>query len=113
MLFRSRRTTIQPPGLFALYVTLYCFGRFWIELLRIDNAHHVAGLRLNDWVAAAGVVLGLVWFRHTQRRVPRKGSEPPKPPGEPPRRLLPWRRGGKTDQPPAMAVPRGRVRRGR
>jgi prolipoprotein diacylglyceryl transferase len=92
----GRRFTIRPPGVFALYVTLYCFGRFWIEMLRIDTAHHIAGLRLNDWVAAVGVIGGLVWFLLSQRRgraKPRRVSRP-----------VPAR---------SMAVPRGRVRRGR
>jgi prolipoprotein diacylglyceryl transferase len=96
LVWLGRRFRLRPPGLFALYVTLYCFGRFWVELLRVDTAHHIAGLRLNDWVAAAGVVLGLLWFGYTQRRVrsrPRRASPPPLA--------------------GAMAVPRGRVRRGR
>jgi prolipoprotein diacylglyceryl transferase len=97
LIWIGRRFRIRPPGLFALYVSLYCFGRFWIELLRIDSAHHIAGLRLNDWVAAAGVVLGLAWFRHSQRRKTAKTrrASPPTPPSG------------------SMAVPKGRVRRGR
>jgi prolipoprotein diacylglyceryl transferase len=98
LLWLGRRRTIRPPGIFALYVALYCFGRFWVELLRVDEAHHIAGLRVNAWVAAIGVVAGLVWFRRTQRGSPirRRGAPPPR-------------------KPPAgsMAVPRGRVRRGR
>ena len=31
---------------------MYTFGRFWFERLRIDDATHVAGLRINEWVAA-------------------------------------------------------------
>ena len=37
LIWIGRRFKIRPPGLFALYVTFYCFGRFWIELLRIDR----------------------------------------------------------------------------
>ena len=61
LLWVGRRFRIRPPALFCLYVALYTFGRFFVELLRIDPAHHVAGLRLNAWVsilvfaAAAGV----------------------------------------------------------
>jgi prolipoprotein diacylglyceryl transferase len=105
LLWLARRFTICPPGVFALYVALYCFGRFWIEMLRIDPAHHIAGLRLNDWVAAIGCVSGLVWFRYSQRRgtSTRSGSA---------RRR--WRRRSpSTPAPASMAVPRGRVRRGR
>jgi prolipoprotein diacylglyceryl transferase len=94
----GRRFRITPPGLFALYMVLYCFGRFWIELLRVDPAHELAGLRLNAWVAALGVVAGLVWFLLSQGRRPRRRRA---------RHRQPDRRG------PAMAVPKGRVRSGR
>ncbi len=41
---------------FALYVAGYCLGRVAIESIRIDEAHHIMGLRLNVWV---GIVIGL------------------------------------------------------
>jgi prolipoprotein diacylglyceryl transferase len=50
LLWVAKRWRIKPPGLFALYVAYYCFGRFFEELLRVDPAHHFAGLRLNAWV---------------------------------------------------------------
>src|SRR5204863_1061190 len=50
LLWIGSRFRIRPPGLFALYVSYYCFGRFFEELLRIDPAHHLLGLRLNAWV---------------------------------------------------------------
>jgi prolipoprotein diacylglyceryl transferase len=62
---RSRR--IRPPGIFALYVAGYSFFRIFEELLRIDPSHHVAGLRLNFFIAASLFVVGLVWFVRTQR----------------------------------------------
>ncbi len=49
------RFRIRPPALFALYVALYTFGRFFEELLRIDPAHELAGLRLNAWVSLVAV----------------------------------------------------------
>lgn len=45
---------------FALYVAGYCLGRFFIELIRIDAANTIAGLRVNVWVSllvGAGAVL--------------------------------------------------------
>ena len=47
---------------FALYVMLYTFGRFWFENLRIDPAHHVAGLRINAWVSIGVFLAALAWF---------------------------------------------------
>lgn len=41
----------QPGKIFALYVTGYCGYRFLIEGLRIDRAHDLIGLRLNQWVS--------------------------------------------------------------
>ncbi|MPQ99228.1 prolipoprotein diacylglyceryl transferase [Modestobacter sp. I12A-02628] len=42
---------------FALYVALYCLGRGWIEMLRIDTAEYFFGLRLNVFTS---VVVGLL-----------------------------------------------------
>jgi prolipoprotein diacylglyceryl transferase len=68
---------IRPPGLFALYVTGYSGFRIFEELLRVDPAHHILGLRLNFFVACALTVAGAVWFVATQRggvRRARRGA---------------------------------------
>ena len=39
----------------AVYLVGYFSGRFWIEGIRIDRAHVIASLRLNQWVALAVV----------------------------------------------------------
>lgn len=51
LIWADRRFSMGHGRVFALYVLLYCCGRLWIELLRIDTAHHVLGLRLNVWTA--------------------------------------------------------------
>jgi prolipoprotein diacylglyceryl transferase len=94
------RYRIRPPGLFALYVAFYTFGRFFEELLRVDPAHHFAGLRLNAWVSIVLFVGSLAFFVWWQFIRPDTGDRRPmRTPGR-----RPARRG------PAMAVPRGRVR---
>jgi prolipoprotein diacylglyceryl transferase len=68
---------IRAPGLFALYVAGYSLGRIGEELLRVDPAHHVLGLRLNFFVALALFVIGLAWFarvQHIRLRVPRRSA---------------------------------------
>jgi prolipoprotein diacylglyceryl transferase len=68
---------IKPPGLFALYVAGYSFARIFEELVRVDPAHHILGLRLNLYVAIILCVAGLVWFAYSQRvRGPRAGQPP-------------------------------------
>jgi prolipoprotein diacylglyceryl transferase len=90
----ERRLRPRPPGVFAAYITLYCIGRFGEELLRIDPAHHIAGLRLNAWVSLFGIVGGATWYVLSQRR------REPRPPG--PRRARPAKPQRR------MAVPGGR-----
>ena len=90
------RFRIRPPALFALYVALYTFGRFWEELLRIDPAHEFGPLRLNAWVSIgvfAASVAFFVWWQFRGRRVrPRKERRRP------------------VEKKPAMAIPKKRVR---
>jgi len=84
----ERRLRPRPPGVFAAYIALYCVGRFFEELLRIDPAHHIAGLRLNAWVSLLGVVAGVTWYVLSQRdRTPRPRSTRRTRPTKPPRTM--------------------------
>src|SRR3954447_12152049 len=76
---------IPPPGLFALYVAGYSLGRIAEELLRVEPAHHILGLRLNSYVATTLFVAGVAWFVRVQRRGPDERSAPPPRPAEPAR----------------------------
>ena len=52
---------------FAIYVALYCVGRFAIESLRIDEANKILGLRVNLWTAlVVGVLACAVALRFTR-----------------------------------------------
>jgi prolipoprotein diacylglyceryl transferase len=66
LIWLGRRRKVRPPGLFALYVAGYSGFRILEELLRIDPAHHILGLRLNLYVAALLFLSGLLWFAHSQ-----------------------------------------------
>ncbi|MFE3110970.1 prolipoprotein diacylglyceryl transferase [Kitasatospora indigofera] len=61
VIWADRRFTLGHGRAFALYVAAYTVGRFWIEALRIDEAHRFFGLRLNDWTAIV-VFLGAVAY---------------------------------------------------
>jgi prolipoprotein diacylglyceryl transferase len=98
LLLLDRRFRFKPPALFALYVSIYCFGRFFEELLRIDPAHEFGGLRLNGWVSIVVFVVSTAFFIWWQFL--RKGRVH----GEPRRRRQQEVEG------PAMAIPRGRSR---
>jgi prolipoprotein diacylglyceryl transferase len=58
---------VRAPGLFALYVAGYSLARIGEELMRIDPAHHIFGLRLNFYVATILCLAGIAWFVRIQR----------------------------------------------
>ncbi|MFB4316210.1 prolipoprotein diacylglyceryl transferase [Actinomadura sp. 21ATH] len=66
LVWADRRWKLTHGRLFALYVAGYTLGRFWIEWLRIDDAHEILGLRLNNWTALLvflGAVAYISWAR--------------------------------------------------
>jgi prolipoprotein diacylglyceryl transferase len=67
LVWLDRRRSIRAPGLFALYVAGYSLARIGEELLRVDPAHHILGLRLNFYVATLLCVAGIAWFIRIQR----------------------------------------------
>lgn len=73
LIWADRRFQMGHGRVFALYVALYCAGRLWIELLRIDTANHVLGLRLNVWTALL-VGLGALGYLIVSARL-RPGRE--------------------------------------
>ena len=79
LLLIERYVRIRPGGLFALYVLLYSLGRVWIETLRIDPSHEIAGVRLNVYVAALAIVLSAAFFIWWQWSWQRGKGVPPKP----------------------------------
>jgi prolipoprotein diacylglyceryl transferase len=101
LLALDRLFRFKPPALFALYVSYYTAGRFFEELLRIDPAHELAGLRLNAWVSIVVFVCSTVFFVWWQFL--RGGEEGPRWVGR-------RRRERREPEGPAMAIPRGRVR---
>jgi prolipoprotein diacylglyceryl transferase len=57
----------HPGAIFALYVALYCLGRFFIELVRIDEATLIAGLRINTLTSILVGVASMVYFLRRSR----------------------------------------------
>jgi prolipoprotein diacylglyceryl transferase len=102
LIWVGRRFRIRPPALFALYVAFYTFGRTFEELLRVDPSHRFLGERLNFWVSIVVFVCAVaffVWWQFIRAEGDRPTARRRKP------RPIP--------KGPAMAVPRGRVRKPR
>ncbi|MEU7587572.1 prolipoprotein diacylglyceryl transferase [Micromonospora sp. NPDC049230] len=62
VLILDRRLKLGRGRAFALYVMGYTVGRFWIELMRTDEANQILGLRLNVWTAALVFLGALIYF---------------------------------------------------
>ena len=96
LLILDRFYRFKPPALFALYVALYSGFRFFLEQLRVDPSKELLGMRLNAWVSLVVFVAAVAFFVWWQffrgGRLPRRSRE------------------RKQEPPPAMAIPRGRVR---
>jgi prolipoprotein diacylglyceryl transferase len=98
LLWIDRRYRLKRPALFSLYVALYTAFRMFEETLRIDESHHIAGMRLNFWVSLVLFVASVaffVWWQFKRDDSPRADRPRARP-------TVP--KGG------TMAVPRGRVR---
>ena len=75
VIWADRRFRMGHARVFALYVLLYAVGRGVIESLRIDDANHFFGIRLNVFTAVV-VVAGALVFLIVSSRL-RPGREAP------------------------------------
>ncbi|MGW5372680.1 prolipoprotein diacylglyceryl transferase [Streptomyces sp. NPDC004009] len=82
VIWADRRFTLGHGRAFALYVAAYCVGRAWIEYMRVDDAHHILGLRLNDWTALIVFLLAVAYIVVSARKRPgREAVVEPVAPG--------------------------------
>ncbi|TDC43678.1 prolipoprotein diacylglyceryl transferase [Micromonospora sp. KC213] len=58
----DRRFKLGKGRAFALYVMGYTAGRFWIEIMRTDEANRILGARINVWTAALVFLGALIYF---------------------------------------------------
>ncbi|WP_291382438.1 prolipoprotein diacylglyceryl transferase [Demequina sp.] len=68
IVYLDRRLDLRGGRVFWLYVIVYVSGRLWIEMVRIDTAVHVLGLRINVWVSIGVLLLGIGMFVMWGRR---------------------------------------------
>lgn len=72
LIYLDRKWDLRGGRVFWLYVAVYTTGRLWIENVRIDEAVHIAGLRVNVWVSIVvllGAVLTFIMLGRAQARL--------------------------------------------
>lgn len=62
LLWADKKFTLSHGRVFALYVAGYTLGRFFIETMRVDEATHLFGLRINVIVSAVVFIASVVVF---------------------------------------------------
>lgn len=62
VVWADRRFTLGHGRAFALYVAAYCAGRAWIEYMRVDEANHILGMRLNFWTSLIVFLLAVAYI---------------------------------------------------
>ena len=72
LIWADRYFRLGHGRVFWLYVAGYTFGRFFIELMRTDEATMILGQRVNSWVSALVFLVAVVAFFLSQ-----KGRETP------------------------------------
>jgi prolipoprotein diacylglyceryl transferase len=66
----ERNRGLRRGQAFALYVSMYTFGRIFFEWLRVDPASELFGIRFNLLLSAVLCVAGAIWFVWLGRHEP-------------------------------------------
>jgi prolipoprotein diacylglyceryl transferase len=83
VIWADRRFRLGHGRAFALYVAAYTAGRFWIEALRVDEAHEFLGMRLNSWTSILVFAAAVAYLVISTRRLPgREETVEPVPDGD-------------------------------
>ena len=79
LIWADRRFRLGRGRVLWLYVAGYTFGRFFIELMRADEATLILGLRVNTWVSGILFIVAVAMFLRT--RGPRETPQEVDPNG--------------------------------
>jgi prolipoprotein diacylglyceryl transferase len=77
ILLVERRFKLRTGSLLAVYAAAYTFGRFFTEYERIDFAHKIGPLRLNDWTSIVVFTGAIAVLVAMNRRKSEQVEEPP------------------------------------
>ncbi len=68
ILLIALKERLYAGQIFTLYILGYCIGRFFIEIIRIDTANTIGGVRVNVWVSAlVGFGALIIYWKSAQK----------------------------------------------
>ncbi len=68
LIWIDRRRVLAPGKLIFVYVLGYGIGRLWVELMRIDPASEIFGVRVNVWVSLFAIAVSAIALAFGRRR---------------------------------------------
>lgn len=74
VIWADRRFNMGHGRVFALYVATYCLGRLVFELVRIDTATLILGIRVNVFTSVLVGLAAVIYIFVSARRVPGRES---------------------------------------
>jgi prolipoprotein diacylglyceryl transferase len=77
LIWLDRRKLLRPGYLFPAYVAGYFLARLGLEMLRVDPASLLLGVRVNIWVSLAGIGAGVLFVFLGRRRAGDEVDERP------------------------------------
>ena len=72
ILWLEKRGKLAKGASFGVYIVMYSFIRFVMELLRTDTSFRLFGLSRNGWISIAAFIGGWVWIWYVQKRAEKR-----------------------------------------
>lgn len=66
LIWIDRKGILKPGKLIWVYTGGYAIGRLWIEMLRIDPATEILGLRINLWMMSLILIVSVFLLRNAR-----------------------------------------------
>jgi prolipoprotein diacylglyceryl transferase len=67
IVWADRKFRLGHGRVLALYIAGYTAGRTWIELMRVDPANNIFGVRINVWVSILVFIGAVAYFIYAKR----------------------------------------------
>lgn len=68
ILWLEKRGNLAKGVSFGIYIVMYSFIRFSMELLRTDTSFRLLGISRNGWISVVAFIGGWVWIWYMQKR---------------------------------------------
>ena len=72
ILWLEKRGKLAKGASLGVYIVMYSFIRFSMELLRTDTSFRLFGVSRNGWISVAAFIGGWVWIWYTQKRAEQR-----------------------------------------